>query len=144
MYDYILCQYIYSWTVNDTLKLLCYTLLQNGMCALVSASKHGHVEIVRLLSQHGAQVNLKKKVTVMRVTFYCNVTCLNIVSGALLYPWFSARNGKFQFRPNIGQRFAYHYKGHEKRSSMVQISAPQHLQVRSCEGGKKFDQNALL
>ena len=80
-----------SWTVNDTLKMLCcYTLLQNGMCALVSASKHGHVEIVRLLSQHGAQVNLKKKVTVMRVTFYCNVTCFNIVSASIL--WFSARN----------------------------------------------------
>ena len=119
MYDLYFMS-VYSWTVNDTLKMLCYTLLQNGMCALVSASKHGHVEIVRLLSQHGAQINLKKKVTVMRVTFSCNVTCLNIVSAAiLLYPWFSARNGKFQFRPNIGQRFAYHYKGHEKRSRMM-------------------------
>ena len=38
-------------------------VLQNNETALMKASENGHLDVVKLLAEHGAKVNVKSKVS---------------------------------------------------------------------------------
>lgn len=51
--------------------------LQDGLTALMVAAQEGHTEIVRVLLQSGAAVNVQNKVTTkieLILLFYCMIT----------------------------------------------------------------------
>ena len=71
------CNHIHKLGNEKCIFSLCLAFLnyipyrQSGFTALMIASQKGHVEVVNTLLQHGARVDLQKKVNSFPLIFAC-------------------------------------------------------------------------